>query len=217
MREAFESMLDGVVILSPVRSAQGGIVDFRYEYINEAGCRLNRMPRERHLGQRLREVLPGFRGSGLFDDFVRVVQTGQPIIANDLPHDTRFYNPAAASEGLLAGASVPLIAGGKIIGTLDAHSKTDRQAFTLDHIRILSMLASQAAIAIENARLYEGLQGAHAELEVRVQQRTAELAVANAQLQQEMIERQRVEERERDLAHNLRIMVEADLKAVDNA
>ena len=79
MREAFESMLDGVVILSPVRSAQGGIVDFRYEYINEAGCRLNRMPRERHLGQRLREVLPGFRGSGLFDDFVRVVQTGQPL------------------------------------------------------------------------------------------------------------------------------------------
>ena len=106
----------------------------------------------------------------------RVVQTGQPIIANDLPHDKRFYNPAAASEGLLAGASVPLIAGGKIIGTLDAHSKTDRQAFTPDHIQLLSMLASQAAIAIENVRLYESLQQAHADLEVRVQQRTAEIA-----------------------------------------
>ena len=106
----------------------------------------------------------------------RVVQTGQPIIANDLPHDGRFHNPAAASEGLLAGASVPLIAGGKIIGTLDTHSKTERHAFTPDHIQILSMLASQAAIAIENARLYESLQGAHADLEARVQQRTAELA-----------------------------------------
>ena len=106
----------------------------------------------------------------------RVVQTGQPIIANDLPHDKRFYNPAAAREGLLAGASVPLIAGGKIIGTLDAHSKTDRQAFTPDHIQLLSMLASQAAIAIENVRLYESLQQAHADLEVRVQQRTAEIA-----------------------------------------
>jgi signal transduction histidine kinase len=38
------------------------------------------------------------------------------------------------------------------------------------------MLASQAASAIENARLYEDLQQAHAELEVRVQQRTAEVA-----------------------------------------
>ncbi len=123
----------------------------------------------------------------------RVVQTGQPIIANDLPHDARFYNPAAATEGLLACASVPLIAGGKIIGTLDVHSKTDRQAFTQDHIQILSMLASQAAIAIENARLYERLQRAHADLEDRVQQRTAELRAANTQLQQEMIERQRAE------------------------
>jgi PAS domain S-box-containing protein len=106
----------------------------------------------------------------------RVVQTGQPIIANDLPHDARFYNPAAAHEGLLACASVPLIASGKIIGTLDVHSKTKPQAFTPDHIQILSMLASQAASAIENARLYEDLQQAHAELEVRVQQRTAEVA-----------------------------------------
>jgi PAS domain S-box-containing protein len=139
----------------------------------------------------------------------RVVQTGQPLIANDLPHDERFYNPAAAGEGLLACASVPLIAGGQIIGTLDAHSKTDRQAFTPDHIQILSMLASQAAIAIENARLYEGLQEAHDDLEIRVQQRTAELLTANAQLQQEMIERQRAEQHEHDLAHNLRAVVEA--------
>lgn len=123
----------------------------------------------------------------------RVVQTGQPIIANDLPQDARFYNPAAANEGLLACASVPLIVGGKIIGTLDVHSKTDRQAFTQDHIQLLSMLASLAAIAIESARLYERLQRAHADLEIRVQQRTAELLAANAQLQQEMIERQRAE------------------------
>ncbi len=139
----------------------------------------------------------------------RVVQTGQPIIANDLPQDARFYNPAAANEGLLACASVPLIAGGKIIGTLDVHSKTDRQAFTQEHIQILSMLASQAAIAIENAQLYERLQRAHADLEDRVQQRTAELLAANAHLQQEMIERQRAEEHERDLVRNLRAIVAA--------
>ncbi|MEJ5311919.1 MAG: PAS domain S-box protein [Anaerolineae bacterium] len=123
----------------------------------------------------------------------RVVQTGEPIIANDLPNDPRFYNPSAANEGLLACASVPLVVGGKIIGTLDIHSKTDRFAFNEEHIHILNLLASQAAIAIENARLYEQLQLAHDELEMRVQQRTTELAATNAQLQQDIIERKRVE------------------------
>jgi PAS domain S-box-containing protein len=90
----------------------------------------------------------------------RVVQAGQPIIANDLPNDPRFYNPSAAQEGLLACASVPLVVGEKIIGTLDVHSKTNRYAFTEEHIQTLNMVASQAAIAIENARLYEQAQQA---------------------------------------------------------
>jgi PAS domain S-box-containing protein len=88
----------------------------------------------------------------------RVVQTGQPIIANDLPNDPRFYNPSAAQEGLLACASVPLVVGERTIGTLDVYSKTERHAFTDTHIQILSLLASQAAIVIENARLYEAAQ-----------------------------------------------------------
>ncbi len=88
----------------------------------------------------------------------RVVQTGQPIIANDLLNERRFCNPSAAQDGLLACASVPLVVGERIIGTLDVYSKTDRYAFTDTHIQILSLLASQAAIVIENARLYEAAQ-----------------------------------------------------------
>ncbi|MGQ9627565.1 MAG: GAF domain-containing protein [Anaerolineae bacterium] len=85
----------------------------------------------------------------------RVAQTGIPIIANDLPKDTRFYNPAAARENWLAIISTPMFVGNRIIGTLDVHSRTKLQAFNEDHLRTLSLLANQAAIAIENARLYE--------------------------------------------------------------
>lgn len=147
----------------------------------------------------------------------RVVQTGQPIIANDLLHDPRFYNPSASHEGLLACASVPLIVGGRIIGTLDVHSKSDPHAFTEAHVRTLTMLAGQAAIAIENARLYEQLQLAHDELEERVQQRTAELLAANTRLQQEIVERQRAEEALRTLNEELELRVDARTSELKNA
>ncbi len=123
----------------------------------------------------------------------RVAQTGEPIIANDLPNDPRFYNPASSGEGLLACASTPLALGRKIIGTLDVHSKQDRYAFNQEHIRLLNMLASQAAIAIENARLYEELRTAHDELEMRVQQRTAELTAVNERLIQVITERKQAD------------------------
>ncbi len=88
----------------------------------------------------------------------RVAQEGQAIIANDLPNNPLFYNPSAQDEGLLAIVSTPIIVGGGIIGTLDVHSKTERQAFSQDHLQILSLLANQAATALENARLMEQIQ-----------------------------------------------------------
>ena len=91
----------------------------------------------------------------------QVVLTGEPLIINDLPNEPRFYNSAAAHEGLLACASVPLIAKDKVIGTLDVHSKTIRQAFGEDQIYFLHMFARQAAIAIENAKLYDQVHTAY--------------------------------------------------------
>ena len=78
LRAAFEAVCDGLVVLSPVR-VDGEIVDFRFDYINDAGCRLSGMPRERHIGNLISDVLPGFRESGLFDDAVHVVKTGEPV------------------------------------------------------------------------------------------------------------------------------------------
>ena len=136
----------------------------------------------------------------------RVVEQGQPIIANDLPQDPRFENPAVTNEELLACVSVPLRARGKFIGTLDVHSKKRRQAFNKTHVQLLEMLASQAAIAIENATLYERLSNAHSKLEARVQERTAALAAANERLRHEIAERARVEQElaeERNLLRTL--------------
>lgn len=88
----------------------------------------------------------------------RVALDGNPIIANNLPEDERFFNPASGEEGLLACVSVPLKEGDHIIGTLDVHSKTRRYAFTEQHVESLRLLAGQASIAIHNARLFTAAQ-----------------------------------------------------------
>ncbi len=85
LRSTFESMLDGFAILSPIRGADGGIVDFLYDYINLAGCRINGLPRADHLGHRFLDVHPRMRDSELFGDYVRAAVSQQPVLKRTVP------------------------------------------------------------------------------------------------------------------------------------
>jgi PAS domain S-box-containing protein len=69
---------------------------------------------------------------------------------------------------------VPLIATGKVMGLFALYRIHD-QAFTADEQQLADALAAQAAIAMQNGRLHDELQGYAAELEERVQERTTEL------------------------------------------
>ncbi|BAY09667.1 trifunctional serine/threonine-protein kinase/ATP-binding protein/sensor histidine kinase [Calothrix sp. NIES-2098] len=70
----------------------------------------------------------------------------------------------------------PILNQGKLIGILYLENKLTVGAFTRDRLEILHLLISQAAISLENARLY-------AQLEDRVKERTQELNRKNDQLQ----------------------------------
>jgi signal transduction histidine kinase len=59
----------------------------------------------------------------------------------------------------------------------------ERRTFSEEEIHLLSAFADQAAIAIENARLYQEIRDHAATLEQRIQERTHELEAANQQLQ----------------------------------
>jgi PAS domain S-box-containing protein len=85
-RTSIENLLDGFAILSAVRDDSNQIVDFRYEYINEVGCRLNQLTREQHIRRTLLELFPAHIGSGIFEQYVRVVETGEPLV-----NDSVFY------------------------------------------------------------------------------------------------------------------------------
>jgi signal transduction histidine kinase/DNA-binding NarL/FixJ family response regulator len=88
----------------------------------------------------------------------------------------------------------PLIHQGKLIGILYLENNLITDAFTSDRLEVLNLLSSQAAISIENARLYTDLEEALQNLETKVEQRTLELQENNIRLQQEICDRQRAEE-----------------------
>jgi len=81
-----------------------------------------------------------------------VTSRGEPRIALDVGKDAVFFNnpdlPETRSE-----MALPLQAGGRIIGALDVQS-TETNAFSPEDINVLTTLADQIAIAIENARLF---------------------------------------------------------------
>jgi PAS domain S-box-containing protein len=86
-RVAVESMLDAFTIFSPVRDERGEIVDFRYEYVNDAACAMLGFDRDQLLGHRCGERYPAFPGSGRFALFRQVAVTGEPAVSDDLTLD----------------------------------------------------------------------------------------------------------------------------------
>ena len=82
-----------------------------------------------------------------------VAQENKPIIVLDLQKDQRYLNrDIAKKEGLVSLASVPLAVKGKVIGVLNCYTSKKHQ-FSKTDLDILSALANQAALAIENAEL----------------------------------------------------------------
>jgi sigma-B regulation protein RsbU (phosphoserine phosphatase) len=86
----------------------------------------------------------------------QVLQTQRPLLVEDLQQDdsTQWAPDWLRAEGFRGHAVVPLIAEGRSIGTLVINNREPRN-LEEDDLRFLRVMANQAAIAIENARLHE--------------------------------------------------------------
>jgi serine phosphatase RsbU (regulator of sigma subunit) len=80
---------------------------------------------------------------------------GKPLIIDDLDTDDRFKTSGAEENPMKTLLSVPLILKGRIIGSLNVINKRGGSKFTEADKRLLSIIATQSAQVIENARLYE--------------------------------------------------------------
>jgi GAF domain-containing protein len=115
-------------------------------------------------GHRLKVGAQGIVGS--------VTATGIARIALDVELDSMHFNnpdlPDTRSE-----MALPLRFSGKPIGALDLQS-VEANAFTQEDIEVLSILADQVAIAIQNARSLESARNAAQDLEIAYQQITGQ-------------------------------------------
>lgn len=84
-----------------------------------------------------------------------VVMRGKSVLTSDAQHDPRFASGTVVLQGIRSVLAVPLGVADKVFGIIYADSPIAEGRFTEDHLKLLTTLASVAAIRVENARLLE--------------------------------------------------------------
>jgi predicted ATPase/HPt (histidine-containing phosphotransfer) domain-containing protein len=124
-----------------------------------------------------RQRVPIAECAELSPDIVRyVARTGKTVVVDDAVHDEAYRDDPHVREHLVKSVlCTPILHQSKLVAVLYAENNVATHAFTPQRIRLLQVIASQAAISITNARLYDSL-------EERVEERTRELAHKNREI-----------------------------------
>ncbi|MGB7924508.1 MAG: SpoIIE family protein phosphatase [Pyrinomonadaceae bacterium] len=84
-----------------------------------------------------------------------VVGKGRSVLTSDAQHDPRFAGSTMTIQNIRSVLAVPLGVGEKVFGIIYADSPIAEGRFSEDHLKVLTTLASVAAIRVENTRLLE--------------------------------------------------------------
>jgi GAF domain-containing protein len=87
----------------------------------------------------------------------RVAQTGEPLIVQDVSSDPRLTRLIVQEGGFHALAVIPLLARGKVLGSMFLMTRSYRD-FSPQEIELLNSIGHQIGVAIENARLFDAEQ-----------------------------------------------------------
>ena len=109
---------------------------------------------------------------GIFD---RISKTHQPVIWNTAAEGDAITPTVPGTDTSKSGASVPIISGDRVLGTLQLENYEQENAYGEAELRLLTTVAGSLGAALENARLFDETQRLLKETE----QRAAELAIIN--------------------------------------
>lgn len=112
----------------------------------------------------------------------RVVLQGLPLLIQDIRSVWQDLHPANRRLAELSGTKslivVPLKAKDHILGTLMV-DRTYEHSLTKDDLELMTTLASQVAIALDNAAAYQQIEEWNAGLELKIRERTQALEQAD--------------------------------------
>ena len=131
----------------------------------------------------------------------RVWLSGQPEWIANVTLDANFPRAKFALEaGLKAGLAIPILSRKKVVAVIGFFMFEAREK-DVSLIRLISAIAAQLGLVIRRKQMEEELRKGYERLEIRIEERTAELLKANKLLQDEIAERRQKEEQLRKYSH----------------
>ena len=142
----------------------------------------------------------------------QVMRTGQALLAPEFDWQKQYAGAAEATRDYLAALRpvshiiAPLTARGRALGVLVLALGDGERRFNRTDLGLAEEVARRAALAADNARLFQQAQRLNAELEQRVQDRTAQLQASNTTLEYEITERETAQAQLQALTDELRAL-----------
>jgi PAS domain S-box-containing protein len=126
------------------------------EWVVEAACELN--DGEKFCATRVLQSIP--MANRLPESIIQyVIRTHESVLLNDATHEGNFvHEPYVQHNQTRSLLCMPLLNQSKLVGVLYLENQLAAGAFTPDRSQVLNLLSTQAAIAIENAKLYSKLR-----------------------------------------------------------
>jgi PAS domain S-box-containing protein len=142
-------------------------------------------------------------------EFVKQFGVKAKLVVPIIQEMRELTEPTTEVQVISAGFTKPYL-----WGLLIAHQCSQPRQWQTWEVALMQRLSTQVAIAIQQSELYEQLLHLNIDLEIRVQQRTQELAKSNNSLRAEISEHQRTEAALRHTNHTLQSLIAASPRAI---
>ena len=177
---ALVSELDLESVLNQVLDTARELTSARYAALGILDERKNELERFLTIGidnETRRTIGPLPRGHGVLGELIR---NPQPLRLPDVTEHPRSYGFPAGHPPMTSFLGVPVTVRGEAYGNLYLADKAGGEEFTHSDEQLVIVLSEWAAVAIDNARLYENVESRRAELERAVRGLEATSAISRA-------------------------------------